>query len=208
MTSTSAAPPVSGRRAATRERLMNAAVGVFAERGIIGASVEEICEAAGFTRGAFYSNFADKDELVLAMLRLQMEHQYAAAQAAIDVIAENGPRGDPDAVLTAALDTLEHHLHPEREWVLAQHELLLYAARRPAVRDAYREFSDGYLEQFGALIARGVEASGLSLAIPFGDALELLTSCHVQDQLDRLFDQGGESRRLRILLRLLTRPAG
>ena len=48
---------------------MAAATSVFADRGIIGASVEEICEAAGFTRGAFYSNFADKDALVLALIR-------------------------------------------------------------------------------------------------------------------------------------------
>ena len=42
--------PLSARRARTRQRLMAAAVQVFAERGVIGSSVEEICEAAGFTR--------------------------------------------------------------------------------------------------------------------------------------------------------------
>ena len=42
---------VSPRRANTRERLITAAMHVFAERGVNGASVEEICEAAGFTRG-------------------------------------------------------------------------------------------------------------------------------------------------------------
>ena len=47
---------------------MAAAVAVFAERGRDRLSVEEICEAAGFTRGAFYSNFADKDALVLALI--------------------------------------------------------------------------------------------------------------------------------------------
>ena len=62
------AGPLTARRARTRQRLMAAAVAVFAERGVIGSSVEEICEAAGFTRGAFYSNFADKDALVLALI--------------------------------------------------------------------------------------------------------------------------------------------
>ena len=50
---------VTARRAATRERLIDAAIDVFAEKGVLGASVEEICEDAGFTRGAFYSNFDD-----------------------------------------------------------------------------------------------------------------------------------------------------
>ena len=54
------------RRGRTRTRLLDAAVDVFAERGIEGATVELICERAGFTRGAFYSNFSTKEELLLA----------------------------------------------------------------------------------------------------------------------------------------------
>ena len=44
-------------RTQTRRRLIEAAPRVFVERGIGGASVAQICSAAGFTRGAFYSNF-------------------------------------------------------------------------------------------------------------------------------------------------------
>src|SRR5690606_28857067 len=51
----------------TRARLLDAAAQVFAEVGIGGASVEAICERAGFTRGAFYSNFDSKDELFLEL---------------------------------------------------------------------------------------------------------------------------------------------
>src|SRR4029079_385718 len=77
---------VTARRAQTRDRLMAAAISIFAARGIIGASVEEICEAAGFTRGAFYSNFADKDALVLALLQADIAGQYAAAEQAISAM--------------------------------------------------------------------------------------------------------------------------
>ena len=55
-------------RPATRERLLDAASEVFGERGFAAATVEEVCERAGFTRGAFYSNFATKEELLLALL--------------------------------------------------------------------------------------------------------------------------------------------
>src|SRR5688572_28670792 len=55
-------------REETRALLFEAAADVFAEYGVGGATVEEIASAAGFTRGDFYSNFATKDELVLAML--------------------------------------------------------------------------------------------------------------------------------------------
>src|ERR1051325_6062853 len=57
----------------TREKLFEAAARVFEEQGIGGASIEAIAAAAGFTRGAFYSNFKSKDELIIAMLQDHVE---------------------------------------------------------------------------------------------------------------------------------------
>ena len=57
----------------TREKLYEAAARVFEEQGIGGASIEAIAAAAGFTRGAFYSNFRSKDELIIAMLEDHVE---------------------------------------------------------------------------------------------------------------------------------------
>jgi AcrR family transcriptional regulator len=57
----------------TREKLFEAAARMFEEQGIGGASIEAIAAAAGFTRGAFYSNFKSKDELIIAMLEHHVE---------------------------------------------------------------------------------------------------------------------------------------
>src|SRR5947207_11306144 len=57
----------------TRDKLFEAAARVFEEDGIGGASIEAIAAAAGFTRGAFYSNFKSKDELIIAMLEDHVE---------------------------------------------------------------------------------------------------------------------------------------
>jgi AcrR family transcriptional regulator len=57
----------------TREKLFEAAARVFEEQGIGGASIEAIAAAAGFSRGAFYSNFKSKDELIIAMLEDHVE---------------------------------------------------------------------------------------------------------------------------------------
>jgi AcrR family transcriptional regulator len=57
----------------TRDKLFEAAARVFEEQGIGGASIEAIALAAGFTRGAFYSNFASKDELIIAMIENHVE---------------------------------------------------------------------------------------------------------------------------------------
>ena len=53
--------PATTRRQATRERLLDAAFEVFAEQGVHASTVEQIAERAGFTRGAFYSNFTTKE---------------------------------------------------------------------------------------------------------------------------------------------------
>src|SRR5215468_9016491 len=52
----------------TRVRLIEAAEILFIRKGFDGASVEDISEMAGYTRGAFYSNFADKDQVFLAVI--------------------------------------------------------------------------------------------------------------------------------------------
>ena len=52
----------------TRMRLIEAAETLFIRKGFDGASVEDISEMAGYTRGAFYSNFADKDQVFLAVI--------------------------------------------------------------------------------------------------------------------------------------------
>ena len=61
----------------TREKLFEASARVFEDQGIGGASIEAIAAAAGFTRGAFYSNFKSKDELIIAMLEDHVEQSIA-----------------------------------------------------------------------------------------------------------------------------------
>jgi AcrR family transcriptional regulator len=56
-------------REQTRERLLEASHTVFIQRGFALASVEDIAAAAGYSRGAFYSNFNDKTELFFELLR-------------------------------------------------------------------------------------------------------------------------------------------
>jgi AcrR family transcriptional regulator len=65
------------KQAETRRRLLDAAERVFLRRGLQGSSVEEITAEAGFTRGAFYSNFASKDELFVELLHTRIYDRYA-----------------------------------------------------------------------------------------------------------------------------------
>lgn len=59
---------------------------VFVRDGIAGASVEDICAEAGLTRGALYSNFANKNELVMAMIADHVDRNMAELER-LDEIA-------------------------------------------------------------------------------------------------------------------------
>jgi AcrR family transcriptional regulator len=65
------------KRQETRRLLLDAAEQVFLRRGLQGSSVEEIAAEAGFTRGAFYSNFKSKDELFVELLHTRVYDRYA-----------------------------------------------------------------------------------------------------------------------------------
>lgn len=76
-------PTRKERQATTRTCLLQSAARVFCRRGIAHASVEEVAEDAGFTKGAFYSNFKSKEELFLAMLDRSFAERLAEVDAAV-----------------------------------------------------------------------------------------------------------------------------
>ena len=63
------------RRAATRTELLDAAARVFARRGFHNASVNDVAAEAGYTSGAVYSNFRNKDELFVAAFEHHVARQ-------------------------------------------------------------------------------------------------------------------------------------
>ena len=94
MTDTVAA--TTRRREATRQKLLDAAAQVFAEVGLDAASVEAICERAGFTRGAFYSNFETKDELFLELAgNVARERVEAVRSRVLELEQRGGARRRP-----------------------------------------------------------------------------------------------------------------
>src|ERR687891_576628 len=72
------------RREMTRDALVEAAADVFARRGFHAASLNEIAESAGFTRGAIYSNFGGKEDLLIAVLDLFTRRQLQEFAEAMD----------------------------------------------------------------------------------------------------------------------------
>jgi AcrR family transcriptional regulator len=120
-------------RARTRERLLAAAEELFVERGVNGASVEQIAERAGFSRGAFYGNFEDKHQLVTALLERRTERELQEVAA----VGENA------ASFAEVLEGLRefHRRRSEHlaHWYTMRTELLLFALRNPEMRPLLAE---------------------------------------------------------------------
>ena len=70
------------KQAQTRSCLMKSAAKVFARRGLQSASIDEVAEDAGYTKGAFYANFKSKEELFLAMLDESFSERIAETEQA------------------------------------------------------------------------------------------------------------------------------
>ena len=102
-------------------------MGVFARRGFAGASMEEIAAEAGFTRGAVYSNFADKTDLFLAVLE-EREHRR------VDEVTDLFRASESPAAFFTALATTNRARESTEQWVLLRVEFWLYAMRNPDVR--------------------------------------------------------------------------
>ena len=117
------------KQAHTRECLMRAAARVFADRGLQQASIDEVAEHAGYTKGAFYANFKNKEELFLAMLDERFAQRIEDIEAAI--------AGEGTAAEKARRygDTFALTLRADREWERLFFEFSAYAARDEEFRE-------------------------------------------------------------------------
>jgi AcrR family transcriptional regulator len=107
----------------TCEKLFEAAARMFEDQGIGGASIEAIAAAAGFTRGAFYSNFKSKDELIIAMLE---DHVEQCIRRNLDLLDKHKNLAD----FIDALKTIDRsHQDPLARSPLLHMEMILFVAR-------------------------------------------------------------------------------
>jgi AcrR family transcriptional regulator len=149
------------RREDTREQVLAAAARVFARNGFHATSLEAVAEEAGFSRGAVYYNFSDKEELFLELLDRRCAER---AQDLREVFADS----DDDVEATSrqaqlaaqqALDAMTG----DAEWRALYMEFLAHAARDPAFRRAFARRTDQ--------MRSALEEVVVERAQPFADAL-------------------------------------
>lgn len=174
------ATALTPRRERTRERLLDAAFTVFAHHGIRGASIEAVCEAAGFTRGAFYSNFSSKEELFLALAERATRRQLTSLESiGDDVELDFVHDGVVDyEAIRAVLSVVITDPGDARQWALMRAELELLAMRDPAVGRPFLAQEEKLRAELGGAIRRILDSCGLRFTVDERTAVDLLVGVY------------------------------
>jgi AcrR family transcriptional regulator len=154
---------LSPRRQQTRQRLLDGALTVFAREGFGRSTVEQVCAQAGFTRGAFYSNFTSLDELFLAIWEQKSEAMRGALAAALE--ADLPPVKD----LREAVEHVLALVPVDDEWFRVTAEFTAHALRTPALRRVVAAREEGIEAALMPLITALLARVGLRVTDP--DAL-------------------------------------
>jgi AcrR family transcriptional regulator len=151
------------RREETREHVLAAAARVFARRGFHATSLEAIAEEAGYSRGAVYYNFADKEELFLELLDRRCAERAQDLHAVFADVDDDVEATSQQAQIAAqrALDAMTG----DPQWRALYMEFLAHAARDSAFR---RRFSKRTQDMRGAL-----EDIVAQRTRPIADALDM-----------------------------------
>jgi len=193
-----ARPAPSPRRERTRERLLDAAYEVFAETGVAAASVEGICERAGFTRGAFYSNFATKEELFSALLERENGVVLATLDERIDALLPEGdaPPLDEDRLGDVVLQLLEGP-SDLRRWCLVENEWQLVALRDAAAGRRWVADHDRFREALVPLVQRAAERAGRRFVLDVDLAVRVVLSVYHRELTEAILRGRDDPARLR-----------
>lgn len=152
---------------------MDAAAQVFAEVGLEGASVEAICDRAGFTRGAFYSNFDSKNELFLELASSVAEQRLASVRGRIEEFVAAGVLSgdaDPIALVQKVLDSgLDDRLS-----VLLMSEIRIGALRDEAFGKAYLAQDQAMTASIEGIIQGIVDSGLVALRVDVPAAAQML----------------------------------
>src|SRR5256886_12578170 len=135
------------RKAQTRAELIDAAARVFARRGYHGTTVDDVAEEAGFTKGAFYSNFESKEDVFVELVADRSRNWTLA-------VARGYQGEEPLAKrLRKGGKVLTHMVEHDTDWMRLAIEMWSQSVRDPRLRE---RLATAY-EECRQIIARGID---------------------------------------------------
>lgn len=156
-------------QAQTREKLLGSAERLMIAQSIPALSVRQLCAEAGYTQGAFYSNFESKELLLLEVMERHLDQQHdRLAQLAASVSGK-----DADDAMER-LATWLGRVPDRRQWAALALELHLHAFRDAGFRTHYHAAEKRVITQFKGLLESLASQLGTPLALPSGQLAETL----------------------------------
>ncbi len=170
------------KKAETRARLLRSATAVFAEQGMERASIDDVAEHAGYTKGAFYANFASKEELFLALL----DEHFADVLERVDLAIS----GDEDLVDQAreGAASFMRFIAADPDWERLFFDFSAYAMRNQAFGAALADRRRALREGIGTLLQRRVDELGVEPPLPVPDIAMMIFAMADGVALQRLLD--------------------
>ncbi|MBW3659618.1 MAG: TetR/AcrR family transcriptional regulator [Actinobacteria bacterium] len=162
-------PTRDEQRARTRTDLLAAAATVFARNGYHATSVDMVAEAAGYTKGAVYSNFSSKEDLFLA---LADEHLDQAVATLEEIVSTTEPAARADV-----LGERRGKMHVfDQDWHLLETEFVLYAARNEHLRAVLAERQERTRRRIADLVSRHLGDLGTDAPVDVDDLARILVA--------------------------------
>lgn len=171
-------PPTSPKRQQTRERLMDAAYTLFAEDGIHATSIEAIAEAAGFTRGAFYSNFESKTELFFALAQREWDTRLQIVRSIVEQFASSPTPESLQRRVASLLVEAFTALPDDRTWALIYREFELLALRDATIARQYLAHEKEFQTQLRKVLVDAAEFFDVTFSLEAGDVAHVVALIH------------------------------
>lgn len=167
------------RKENTRAKLVRASLDIFVEKGIDGATVDDLVKAAGFTRGAFYSSFSSKEEVFIALFDEVTAELMAIANSSVESAVADVEADESCSILEAddaqvMLAVFEGIRPFGRQWYLLYSDAIARSLRDETLRAELAGQRERMRNQIGALLATRLAASAERALLPVEDLAQLL----------------------------------
>jgi AcrR family transcriptional regulator len=170
------------RQAATRAALLSSASRSICEHGMDGASIDRIAAEAGYTKGAFYANFASKEELFLVIL----DEKFAAELERLE--AAMAGSGEPAEEARQAAEEFLVYVDRDPEWPRLYQEFAAHAARNDAFRAELAARQRALRGRMAEVFARWTRALDVEPVLPHADVAAMTFVMADGFLLDRIID--------------------
>jgi AcrR family transcriptional regulator len=160
-------PTRKEQQARTRSKLMRSAARLFCRGGLEQTSVDQIAQHAGYTKGAFYSNFKSKEELFLALLDQKFGEEIQRIEETLTTDTT------PDEAVRHAGEDFMRFMRSDPEWERLYLEFVAHAVRNDDFRQELLTRCRAMDERLEEVYARWAKEIGITPPIPLADITQI-----------------------------------